>query len=415
MPCAECGKTAEEEKEEEEREQRIREEKERVADGANFRAAKTKEPFPVYQNNIMLTRRAIYGKARPGAPPVSEGDALRMTDEDWAKLRPLVAAELGDDADTILTIDWCRYQINVFERSWQSQHMAELERGLIKDWTGKPYNLGLGMYSNQVGLRGLREVQLEEGCMPIAPAVRIDEEAWGDLKGAKPLEDFLTWEDLPENFDQDPREIYKSDGDKSLTLFEFLVWSARVGGFGAQEPNPKWNIEDYTPNAARFSTVEPIAYVPTDWVGRPASFAEDKERWDWVREQCNKGEFQSVQQLNERLEANMKRCSVCYGPPKDGRADLILCECGTVYWCGEECKDKVWRLHSLDHRVRHSTGVKRSCLECGKSGGNELMRCSRCQNAFFCDKECQKYCWSTHKKECKKYERGGRQEWSNIV
>eukprot|EP00985_Skeletonema_marinoi_P001048 scaffold430_cov73-Skeletonema_marinoi.AAC.12 len=90
----------------------------------------------------MLTHRALYGKARPGAPPVSEGDALRMTDKDWAILRPLVAAELGDDADSILTIEWCRYQINAFERSWQSQHMAELERGLIQDWTGKPYHLG---------------------------------------------------------------------------------------------------------------------------------------------------------------------------------------------------------------------------------------------------------------------------------
>lgn len=38
---------------------------------------------------------------------------------------------MGDDAVSILTIDWCRYQVNVFERSWQSEHMAELKRGLI--------------------------------------------------------------------------------------------------------------------------------------------------------------------------------------------------------------------------------------------------------------------------------------------
>lgn len=379
MQCCMCGQTQEEQEEEEQNEQRLSDERERVSKGANFRAAKIKEPFPVYQNNIMLTRSAIYGKVRPGAPPVSEGDALRMTDEDFAKLRPLIAAELGDDADKILTVDWCRHQISVFERSWQSEHMAELERGLIQDWTGKPYHLGLGMYSNKIGLRGLREAQMEEGCLPIAPAVKIDEKAWGDTNDrSNPLEDFVSWEDLPENFDQDPREIYKSDRDKSLTLFEFLVWSARVGGFGAQEPNPKWNIEDYTPGAARFSTVEPLAYVPTDWVGRPKSFAEDKRRWHWVQEQLHKGDFQNVQELNRRLEANMKLCSVCYGPPKEGN-DLILCECGTVYWCGENCKKKVWELHSLDHRVRHSTGVKRTCLQCGKSGGGELMRCSRCK------------------------------------
>lgn len=131
--------------------------------------------------------------------------------------------------------------------------MGELERGLIEDWTGKPYHLGLGMYALRAGLRGLREAQLEEGCMPIAPAVKIDEEAWGKTAEtrAQPLKNFLSWEDLPDNFDQDPREIYKSDGNKTLTLFEFLVWSARVGGFARQDPNPKWNIESCTPRAAR--------------------------------------------------------------------------------------------------------------------------------------------------------------------
>ena len=67
--CSECGQTAEEQEEEHNREERLREEKERVTKGANFRAAKIREPFPVYQNNIMLTYRALYGQARPGAPP----------------------------------------------------------------------------------------------------------------------------------------------------------------------------------------------------------------------------------------------------------------------------------------------------------------------------------------------------------
>jgi hypothetical protein len=381
MPCAECGRTEEEREEESQADQRRIDEQKRVSNGASFRAAKIGEPFPVDQNNIMLTRRALYGQARPGAPPVSEGDALRMSDEDWAILRPLVAAELGDDAEKILTVNWCRYQINVFERSLQSSHMGELERGLIEDWTGKPYHLGLGMYALRAGLRGLREAQLEEGCMPIAPAVKIDEEAWGKTAEtrAQPLKNFLSWEDLPGNFDQDPREIYKSDGNKTLTLFEFLVWSARVGGFARQDPNPKWNIESCTPRAARYSTVEPVGYVPTDWVGRPKSFAEDKGRWHWVRKQLSKGDFEGVRQLETCLAANMRLCSMCYGPPKEGRTDLILCECETVYWCGEECKKKAWALHSLDHRVRHSTDVKRTCLSCGKGGGNELMRCSRCQ------------------------------------
>ena len=42
-----------------------------------------------------------------------------------------------------------------------------------------------------------------------------------------------------------------------------------------------------------------------------------------------------------------------------------------------------WALHSLDHRVRHTVDVKHVCLSCGKGGGNELMRCSRCQVSPF--------------------------------
>lgn len=57
--------------------------------------------------------------------------------------------------------------------------------------------------------------------------------------------------------------------------------------------------------AARYSTVEPVAYVPTDWVGRPKSFAEDNSRWHWVRDQLKKGDFDSTDELNARLEANM--------------------------------------------------------------------------------------------------------------
>ena len=149
-------------------------------------------------------------------------------------------------------------------------------------------------------------------------------------------------------------------------------------------------------------------------------FGEDQGRWHWLREQAEAGEFRNAQHLRETINPNMKLCSVCYGPPKDGRADLILCECESVYWCSEECKKKVWELHTLDHRQRHTVDVVRVCLECGKKGGSDMPRCGRCQNCFFCSKDCQKYCWSSshpkpHKKECKKYERGGRGEWSNVV
>ena len=215
----------------------------------------------------------------------------------------------------------------------------------------------------KVRIRSLREVQHEEGCMPVAPAVKIDEEAWykttayeeGKRTKFDPMANFTTWDPLPANYEDDPREIYKVDGNRKLTLFEFLVWSARVGGFAGQEPNPKWNLEDGSREFRRkgFSTVEPIGYIPSDWVGRPKLFEEDSGHWPWLREQIAGGDFGS-NDVRATIEANMKLCSVCYGPPKDGRTDLILCECESVCWCGEECKKKVWDLHILDHRQRHT-------------------------------------------------------------
>lgn len=427
QPCAECGRTQEEEEEEDQCQERLRDEKIRVSNGANFRAAKTKEPFPIYQNKICLTYQALYGRAKPGTPPVSEADALRMSDDDWESVRPMVVAELEDGS--VLNVKWCKHQIQVFERSWQSDNMAALERGTIEDWTGKPHMLVLP--SIEIGIRSLREAQMEEGTLPIAPIVKIDEDAWyksseyggGKRLSSEPLSKFVTWGDVPDNFNEDPREIYRLDGNKTMTLFEFLIWSARVGGFAGQEPNPKWNIEDCTQDFNRrgLSTIEPIAYVPTDWVGRPKSFAEDMERWHWLQEQIRKGDFvDGMSEFNAKLEANMKLCSRCYGPPKDGRTNLIFCECKSAYWCSEECKNKSWELHILDHRNNHKEEVTRVCLECGKKGGNELLRCGRCKNAFFCNAECQKDCWNAcigHKAECREYsrERGGRQEWSSVA
>ena len=188
--------TSEEEEEEDRCEERLRDEKTRVSNGFAFSAAKT-QPFPVYQNNICLTYQALYGRARPGAEPISEADALRMSDDDWEVVRPLVAAELEDVS--ILNIHWCKHQIQVFERSWQSDNMAALERGTLEDWTGKPQML---FHSNlKIGIRSLREAQMEEGTMPIAPIVKLDTDAWyksaiyekGKRVSSEPLANFLTW------------------------------------------------------------------------------------------------------------------------------------------------------------------------------------------------------------------------------
>jgi len=41
------------------------------------------------------------------------------------------------------------------------------------------------------------------------------------------------------------------------------------------------------------------------------------------------------------------------------------------------------------------------CEQCGLSEG-QLLRCSRCKNAWYCNAECQKSAWAVHKKLCKK-------------
>ena len=39
------------------------------------------------------------------------------------------------------------------------------------------------------------------------------------------------------------------------------------------------------------------------------------------------------------------------------------------------------------------------CMKCAL--GKKMMRCSRCQSAFYCDRECQRKDWKQHKKGCK--------------
>eukprot|EP00164_Ancoracysta_twista_P008132 GFYU01011679.1.p1 GENE.GFYU01011679.1~~GFYU01011679.1.p1 ORF type:complete len:228 (-),score=36.11 GFYU01011679.1:72-755(-) len=39
------------------------------------------------------------------------------------------------------------------------------------------------------------------------------------------------------------------------------------------------------------------------------------------------------------------------------------------------------------------------CTNCGKSAEN-LLRCAKCKNAFYCDRDCQKSDWKYHKRVC---------------
>ncbi|XXG94543.1 alpha-1,6-mannosyltransferase [Hypoxylon texense] len=53
--------------------------------------------------------------------------------------------------------------------------------------------------------------------------------------------------------------------------------------------------------------------------------------------------------------------------------------------------------HSLGEKPTSETASK-MCLNCGEKG--DLLRCSRCKMARYCNSDCQRIDWSTHKKVC---------------
>jgi hypothetical protein len=126
-----------------------------------------------------------------------------------------------------------------------------LRCGVAPKETGQLYMCKCHVSCN---LRSLRE-SFDEciGIFPTLLKVTIDEATWK-----------VSWEAGPSE-DSDPRDIYKSDGTKGLTLYEFLLWCIRLG-YGLKQCNSKYYVDDDTKG---YLIPEPVAYVPTDWVGRP--------------------------------------------------------------------------------------------------------------------------------------------------
>jgi hypothetical protein len=65
------------------------------------------------------------------------------------------------------------------------------------------------------------------------------------------------------------------------------------------------------------------------------------------------------------------------------------------------------QLQELWAKLQAANDIKQ-CLACKKmdltdsenENGPKLLRCSRCQNVWFCNKECQRLAWKKHKKDC---------------
>lgn len=51
-------------------------------------------------------------------------------------------------------------------------------------------------------------------------------------------------------------------------------------------------------------------------------------------------------------------------------------------------------------KERETQSSSKRCGNCQKSG-ESLLRCSRCKSTYYCDVQCQRSDWKTHKKTCR--------------
>lgn len=105
-------------------------------------------------------------------------------------------------------------------------------------------------------------------------------------------------------------------------------------GYGMERFNTKYFV-DYVGDLVP----EPVAYVPTDWVGRPRKW--EKERDDgfrrfscWMRPPVYNWNGTRIpdRDLVQMSRDNMKRCCIWYGSPPVGQ-ELLVCECKECLYC----------------------------------------------------------------------------------
>ena len=97
---------------------------------------------------------------------------------------------------------------------------------------------------------------------------------------------------------------------------------------------------------------------------------------------------------------------VCGWCSKTG-SDLQRCAaCKTVRYCDVQCQKKAWKSHKKvcskpkPEKSSPETGESsKACDFCGKTPV-ELQRCAACQEVRYCDKLCQKRDWKSHRENC---------------
>jgi len=252
--------------------------------------------------------------------PRNIADALRMHWGLWERLRPLVIEELEKQRlpPSVLTLNWAQRVLSFFERSFLADNCEALRCGVLENVTGmKYYSINPRFCHITLKLRMIREGFSDcEGAFPTVPCVRV-ERGTSTLGDERPWK--VAWEpDMPEG--SDPREIYKTDGDKTLNFYEFILWTVHLGFALPMDLNEKYFTEDKDGHNA-----EPIAYVPAPWVGRPKMWAKERDggfpRWIWMRDPVIDWSGQGIPQegLVRMSEENMRHCCVCYGLPPEGQ------------------------------------------------------------------------------------------------
>lgn len=395
--CCECGmnwddiqEAKKEEKKEERRYQKQKKEHERME---NAKAYRDKLKSRTHQSNINRTFGTLRGLSNDPFHPVSCADALRMDEDSFGRVQPLMEHELQlrglRNVEQYITPSCCQQLIRFFERSWLEENQEALRFGVFRDVTGLQHVVfsQRELFVCRIRLRGIRE-SMDEclGVFPFCPAVQLvpdgdSEVIIGPIKAVW-SED---WDD-----DETKNQIYKRDGYTFLTLPEFLVWMCRMGGLAGIPENPK-----YAPPEDSDLGV-PADYVPMHCVGNPNGWEEEKHLWFWMREEVSTGRI-SMDELTEMSRKNMMRCQNCYGlPPSNDTGDLISCPCEKYLFCSPKCKDEVMQVHEYScHKAHECASCLTSSLIC-----KDLKLCSRCKKVWYCGVECQRKDWKDHKKNC---------------
>lgn len=150
----------------------------------------------------------------------------------------------------------------------------------------------------------------------------------------------LTWHTIAEG--EDPRDVWRGDGEADFTYPEFLIWYARLGGtlYGMQGNSPKT-----VPFNPLYASEEPAGYVPLCWTGEPKKWQAEIDsgfmHCHWMR-----GASDEVVALSKANADVCKVCQICREDAPKGR--LLRCSCQSILYCSVECQKRDWKRHKKD-------------------------------------------------------------------